>query len=335
MNTRTLARTLFLFTLAMAGCSPPAARADTDEVADAAAAAADADLGCGLHTPYAGDSACLKPPASGVQLHYGPSNYDDPAEVATYMLAPGDDETRCLTVDPIHDAMNVAGYEVSERTEMHHLTLYSGTAGTGTDPCAGSLGAVVLVQRGHEKITFGDQAPELAGAAVRLIPGAFVVAAHAINTGTTPELIEAWINLDTVDSTPVPLSSLSLAAGTQMAVPPHTKQTIHGSLTSPSATPETVVQLVGHFHAHTTEERVALNGTQVYSTRSFNEPGVSWFTSKTTPLVVAQGSTLTWDCDIDNTTDLTLLYAAKVQTAEMCNLTGFVRGSASWAEVLP
>jgi hypothetical protein len=174
----------------------------------------------------------------------------------------------------------------------------------------------------------GNGAPEFAGAALRVLAGSFVIAAHAINTTDAPELIEAWVDLHTVASTPKPLSPLQLVGGAAMLVPPASKQTIKASVIAGHAID--ILQIVGHFHAHTTAERVAVDGAQVYETTSWEEPAVSWYTSKTVPLHVPAQGALSWECDVNNTTTAPLRWSNAVMTGEMCNVVGFVVGPETW-----
>jgi hypothetical protein len=275
---------------------------------------------CGLRTRFPGDSACLAAPTDGEQLHYGPTNYDDPADVATYLLAPGGETLTYKVVEASHPDMFVNSYEVSERSGMHHLAFYTGTPGIPDGAKAVINPALFLAQVAHESTTMGNGAPEYADAAFKAGAGSFVVAVHAINETPEPMLIEAWINLHTVAIPGTLLLPLQLSGGQAMAVPPHAKETIKAGVLAPD---ENIVQLVGHFHAHTTEERAFLAGKQFYSTTTWLEPTVAWFTSLTAPLHITSGAELSWECDVDNTTDATLRYANAVQTAEMCNLVGF------------
>ena len=52
----------------------------------------------GIDSGYDGDSQCIQPPPSGegMQLHYGPSAYDDPDEVERYLIAEGDESVDCV-----------------------------------------------------------------------------------------------------------------------------------------------------------------------------------------------------------------------------------------------
>jgi hypothetical protein len=314
--------------LLLAACGGSSSHAASVDLATDSGAPTEAS--CDLHTAYAGDDACLVPPTdpSVVQLRYGPDNYDNPAALERFILQPGQ-ETLTYEVVGVHDAIFIAGYDVSERSGMHHLGLYNASIGV-TDASSALINpALFLAQAPRESVEFGAIAPELDGAAIHLQRDAFVVAAHAINTGNAPTLVEAWINLHIVAVSSKPLSALQFAGGLGMAVPSGTKQTIKASVVA--GLPIDVVQLAGHFHAHTTEERVSFNGAQVYSAKTWEEPEVAWFTSTTTPLRFAAGDSLSWECDINNTTAATLRYANQVQTAEMCNVVGFVTGQASWS----
>src|SRR5687767_8151003 len=53
---------------------------------------------CGpLNSGYPGDELCILPPDPelGVQLHVGPTDYTDPAQIAEFELAPGQEITQC------------------------------------------------------------------------------------------------------------------------------------------------------------------------------------------------------------------------------------------------
>src|SRR5687767_3590762 len=54
---------------------------------------------------YPGDEFCIEAPPEGrgFQMHYGPKNYDDQAEVAKYLLAPGEEITDCLYMKTPND----------------------------------------------------------------------------------------------------------------------------------------------------------------------------------------------------------------------------------------
>jgi hypothetical protein len=327
------ARTFALAAAFLAACSsPPGALPTGSPLSEDAGGAAPVAAGnaCGLRTAYAGDEACLAASTDPnvVQLRYGPANYDDPAELGQFLIAPGDETLSYEIVSPLHAAMLIESYDVSERTGMHHLAFYNGATGKPNATAALINPAIFLTQVPTESVAFDQGAPELAGAALKVPAGSFVIAAHAINMTDRPQLVEAWVNLHTVASTVRPISPLQMAGGAGMTVPAHTKQTIRASVVAGHAID--ILQITGHFHAHTTEERVAVDGAQKYSTSSWSEPSVSWFTSKTAPLHVPSQGVLSWECDVDNTTNAVLRWSNAVMTGEMCNVVGFVVGPETW-----
>lgn len=247
--------------------------------------------------------------------------------VEPYTLAPGAETVECVALSPYSPAMHLAGYDVRERFGMHHMTLYSGA-------CDGAMVPLFLVQRQHESATMGNGAPEYVDATLEVPAGTIVAKVHALNATPEPVTIEAWIDLRTRNEATMPVSLLSLSAGNEkMAVPAHSKQTYHAAMVAPRDV--TVLQLVGHTHSHTTEQRASVGSRQVYSSRNWSEPTPVWFTSQTAPLIIRKGETLSWECDIDNTTDAILGYAERVDTAEMCNLTGLVLGPTPWLGGVP
>jgi hypothetical protein len=118
-----------------------------------------------------------------------------------------------------------------------------------------------------------------------------------------------------------------------MAIPAHTATTYSGAA-SPLKD-MTIVAMASHTHAATTEERASYGGSVVYRSDNWEEPTEGYFNSTTAPLVVKAGTTLSWACDINNTTDGVLRYSDHALTAEMCNLTGFVKGTTPWAVAAP
>src|SRR4051794_5186180 len=60
----------------------------------------DASEACDLHTKFPGDSMCLKPPAegTGIQVHVGPTSYDDEEALKPFLLDPGQEITQCYFI---------------------------------------------------------------------------------------------------------------------------------------------------------------------------------------------------------------------------------------------
>ena len=78
-----------------------------------------------VKTNFPGDEACIPaPPAGeGMQIHIGPSNWDDAEEVAKYVLHPGEESSECFTVRTPND-----------KAVVYQTSVLSGRAGCGRGP---------------------------------------------------------------------------------------------------------------------------------------------------------------------------------------------------------
>jgi hypothetical protein len=86
--------------------------------------------GCNINSGYPDDHACLPPPApgEGMQIHVGPSNYQDMAEVSKYIMKPGDESAECWTFHTPNDQeVYYQTFVLSGRAGTHHIinTMYS------------------------------------------------------------------------------------------------------------------------------------------------------------------------------------------------------------------
>ena len=298
-------------------------------------AALDAHVGCGLSTGFPGDDACVPASPEEVLLHYGPSDYSDPTQIAAFTIEPSEENLKSFViVSPVDVDINVVGYRVSERPGLHHLDVYTTSAPLIPVPATTSIGFaqyLFTAQTLREAQTFGDGAPEYDGAAL-LLPATtkhFSFLAHSINTSNVPELSESWITLETVSVPRVRLSSLAWLGGVGMAIPPHTTQLVASMETVPHAM--TIVGLRGHTHAHTTVETVTAGGEEVYRNAEWDSPPWQWFTSETKPLVLKSGAAFDWSCNIENTLTTTIKYGNQVYTGEMCNIVGLIVGPIAWS----
>jgi hypothetical protein len=312
---------LLIVILLVIGCSNPSATASPDAH----------DAATGTDAAPSSAFAPLSPPANGVQIHIGPDDLTDPDAAAAWLIAPGDEWLHCVDPGTAHGALNVTAYEIQERPGIHHLTFMVGKAGdappipTTCTPFAGSQ--LFVAQRAHDHTDLSGGAPEYQGAALQVPAGTWLAEIHALNTSNTPLPLEFWINLETTETPRVPLQWLSLSGGHTMAVPPHTQQTVTASATT-TYYPQTIIQLVGHTHSHTTEERATFGGETIYSDTNWAEPTPVWFTSLTHPLTVPKGGSLEWACDINNDSDATLRFGNQAYKMEMCNLIGFIAPTA-------
>ena len=79
---------------------------------------------CGLKSGYAGDEYCIAPPppGKGIQIHFGPSNYTDAAEVAKYVLKAGEEFNSYGTTKIPTDTDHWYNYtQIRMRPGSHHL----------------------------------------------------------------------------------------------------------------------------------------------------------------------------------------------------------------------
>jgi|CZKU01.1.fsa_nt_gi hypothetical protein len=306
--------------------------------------------GCPTNSGFPGDDLCLAPPApdKGFQLHYGPSDYADPANVAPYVLAPNDETVDCdYMKTPNSKDTYVSGYEFYMRQGSHHVIAnVNPTAqadGFGTcqtnDMTPGLLGG----SQTPKVDELEDPAPENQGLAVHLPANSqAVINFHVINTAVTPILREAWLNYFYIDASQVKgiRGNVFLTGGLGFSITPGTSQTYTYSC-SPDR-PVRVLSLAAHMHAHATRLsawKVSANQPSlVYEAFDWAEPASLHYDSVHTnappnratrtaggssgPILVEPGDTLQWECAVDNTSDEVLTFRNEVYTGEMCILTG-------------
>ncbi len=215
---------------------------------------------CPTNSGFPDDDRCLAPPApdKGFQLHYGPSDYADPANVAPYVLAPNDETVDCDYVKtPNSEDTYVSGYEFFMRQGSHHLLVNvnstpqaDGFATCQTnDMTPGLLGGSQTPEVDERE----DPAPENQGLAVHVPANSqAVINFHVINTGVTSILREAWSNYFYIDASQVKgiRGNLFLTGGLGFYITPGTSQTYTYSC-SPDR-PVRVLSLAAHMHAHAT-----------------------------------------------------------------------------------
>lgn len=221
--------------------------------------------GCPTNTGFAGDELCLEPPApsEGIQLHYGPSNYDDPDELARFLVRPNESVTDCFFLKTPNDTdMPVGELHIRMRPDPGStLILY-----TELPDHADGLGICDSATQGNfwagsraqvfDFPTPGAAVPENAGLAKHL-PARTQTAInlHFENAGSESILREAWANLVWHDPNTVTggLGSIFLLAGLTMNVMPGTTALIRGSAPiTQDLKARRVALMLGHFHTHTT-----------------------------------------------------------------------------------
>ncbi|HVU00934.1 MAG TPA: hypothetical protein VHE30_04250 [Polyangiaceae bacterium] len=314
--------------------------------------------GCPVKSGFPGDERCLPKPAdsSHLLLHFGPSDYDDPAEVALYTVQPGDEIDKCFfTKLPITEDFVYGKRHGSMRPGSHHF-IARAMAGldvpTGFADCNGADGIGNADDIGTFQVpdyVYPPDAPDYAGLANTIQAGRQgMLNGHFINTTDSPTLAESWLEYEAMDPSEVTgsTSAVSLTGGVGMRIAPHTQTTLHFSC---SPTVETrVLSLQSHMHAHGTRMTAwKVSGgvkTMIYEGFDWREPAGFNFDSVSQnptpdetakkpgavsgPLVVKPAESIEWECAIDNTSDVTLTFRNQVNTGEMCILGGIAMNPA-------
>jgi hypothetical protein len=336
-----------------AGCgsgSPSSSAAVTHGGADAAVAPSVGADGCPVNSGYVGDERCIAAPpaAMGFQMHYASMDYTNPTSEAPYVLPPNSEDVDCYYLkSPNTTDVYVGGYQYSLREGSHHFNVDINTTAQadGLAPCGANDNAPGLL--GGTTIPVDDErtdpAPENAGLAVKLPANSQVVLNfHVINTSSKPILREAWANYFYMDPSEVKgfRGNVFLIGGLGYQITPGTKKTYTYSC-SPDR-PTRILSLYAHMHAHSDRMTVwKVSGGQpsvVYETYDWASPTALKYDTvhtntmpdratqtpggATGPLVVQPTDTIQWECEVDNTSDVTLTFRNEVYTGEMCIVTG-------------
>ncbi len=118
-----------LFSLALVGCGSDDKNSGTD---------GEQPL-CKENTfsPFKGDCLKLEKPeeGKGLQLHFGPTNYDDQAEVDRYTIGVGVEQNVCLFMTaPNTEDLYFSEYHGTVRPGSHHMIIFGAPATENTPP---------------------------------------------------------------------------------------------------------------------------------------------------------------------------------------------------------
>jgi len=322
-------------------------------------------------TKYPGDCRAPPPidPEIGVLAHYGPRSYDDPDEIAGYVMAPGYEGVDCVYSKLPNDAdLHYQRYDVWSRPGTHHVILSAmlKDAPDGThDNCelrhsgANLLGVVQGAIRGDVYHYPPDEiAEENRGLGTKLVSHqAISYELHAINSTDRPMLRENWTVFYKMPESEVTgtVGQVDFNGGLDMNIAPHSKQTITNACTLSSDLGDIrVVDLFGHMHSHGKRFSawVARKGadagarTLIYESYDWSELDLIEFNSvKQNPqieyaggkpggmsgdLSLSPGDSIEYECAIDNTEDFALTFQAKALSGEMCNMFGSFTPGVIW-----
>jgi hypothetical protein len=259
--------------LLAAGCSSsPTGSSMPSPVETPAPVLASITVPCNISSGYPGDDVCIKAPdpKDGFQFHFGPANYTDPAEIAKYILMPGEEKTECVFMESVNtETAYIQEYHSRLRPGSHHLLNYvqptTGPIVTSTAPtaCNQNQNFRMLFGATSEKmdVARASPGPENEGMAVQLGPKQQVaLQLHVINATAKPILREAWANFRYADKSTVTelADPIQFMAGVISSIPVGTTVVNSGTATVPAnAAPDfRLVAAIPHFHAHTTDFKV-------------------------------------------------------------------------------
>lgn len=305
-------------------------------------------VACGnTNGQYLGDEFCILPPPpdQGFQIHYGPTDYDDPSDVAQYLLQPGD-ETNIFVPTTSGNTTDIYYYKRQYRMRpgSHHLIISEGSGSGGFAAAGRRLGGSQNPSKDNPE---GAPAPENAGIGIPLkADDALTINFHNFNQMDQPILKESWVNFWYVDPKTVTqqANELFLFAPGQ-SVPPGGHVTFSGKKNITDAA--RVLTMYGHRHSSSIRFSAYLThaGDKQLVLQDFNweEPAVFEFNSVTTnpapdtatqvagaasgDLNLAPGDVLEWECEVVNHSTETVTYGLnEVAGSEMCILVGDVIG---------
>jgi hypothetical protein len=264
-----------------------------------------------------------------------------------------------------------ARYDVFSRPAMHHIILSAASTSPPDglhDDCAerdhGSQLLAVL-QGGIRGSVYhyppsGSEPPENKGIGTKIGPHQSIAyELHAVNTTDAPLLRENWTVFYAMPADQVTQATGQIAfnGGIAMNIAPHTQQTIQNSCVVNAGLGKIrVVDFFGHMHAHgkrfsawavQRDESGAETHTLIYESYDWSKLDLIEFNSaqENTPVVyksgtpggisgdllLSPGDRIEYECEMDNTENFALKFAAKALTGEMCNLFGSFTPGGLWS----
>ncbi|MDH5675834.1 MAG: hypothetical protein OEZ06_27160 [Myxococcales bacterium] len=304
---------------------------------------------CGIDSGFPGDEYCLPPPppGTGIQIHFGPDDYNDPAQINEYVLTAGLEVNEYGVADIPTTEDNFYNFvQLRMRPNSHHLInsvvsrqdsegFVSGFGCPGTtlaDYFVGSQNPV------RDDPANGVVAPENEGLG-RLLPGngSLCINQHAYNFGEEPVLREVWINVYFMDPSEVTQQEERIVVNVPVGrIAPGAAVKLEGSATANGD--GRLLNLIGHRHAWTDRFAVWHNERLIYDSWDWVESVVFDYNSVTQnpPIATEQkidgavsgvvevkdGDTISVLCDVNNQSDNTLTFSNEALTGEMCILFG-------------
>jgi hypothetical protein len=305
---------------------------------------------CQLNSGFVGDEYCLLPPSpeAGVQIHIGPRDYKDAAEVAKFSIEPNTEFLNSVLGHiPLTEEHWWNHIMISMRPGSHHwiMSQVAGQPEEGfyDDQQCANASSVGGLAGGQNLIVdnppLGIPAPENEGMGSNIQPNASVcVNLHSYNFETTTQLREFWINLYYIDKSKVSqrTGGIGMVGGFGLNLPPGQSTTLMYESSAPSD--GRIIQIFGHRHAWTPRMAAWLNDELIYDSWDWRESVTFNYDSITTnppintegmtdgaksgPISLKAGDRLKYACFIENGSDQTLRFKNELKGGEMCNLWG-------------
>ena len=292
-----------------------------------------------------------------MQIHIGPKNWDDPEEVAKYVMKPGEESSECFTVTTPNDkTIHYQTSTLSGRAGTHHIinTLYKGDGSLpeGSAKCIGEGGGDMANSLGSLQGASKPYMPRLVVAPEyahvgRAIPAHTRVSSdmHYYNFTDHDIVREYWLNIyfakdEDITEEASQIAGLGGFSWNRTPIPPMTDKTY--SYSCPIKGNGHILMLLGHYHAHGKHFTASLTrkasgkNEKVFEMFDYMEPAQFEYNTVVKNPTFAEGSAgalsgrlevfdgdvINWDCHIVNDSDVALKYVNEVKTGEMCNLWG-------------
>jgi len=316
-----------------------------------------------LHTQFAGDENCIPAPDPevGLQLHVGPTDYDNPD--AAWIVEPGHESVECYHLKtPNKEDRFYFAQQYRMRPGSHHMIIQTSTATDqpeGWAPCGSSLisaigGTQHVVEDIPPGLEIADEDKGLGKTIAAETP--LDIQLHFFNATDKPTLREVWVNFLYKDPSEVTQPLGMMGAFAPVNVPPHTQAVTGGTCNASDAIASPfpdggvrIVSLFGHAHWHNqrfvvyrdkagsdTEEVLydSYDGAEAPSyafnskiTNPVPDPASRISGAVSGDLFLAPTDQLRFECDITNDLNTTLVSTNEAFTGEMCILFGTVVGA--------
>lgn len=318
---------------------------------------------CGLDSGYPGDEYCLLPPApdEGIQIHLGPKDYTNRAEIAKYLIAPNAEgmssavgqlalaDDRAFARIRVQMRPGVLQWNLWQVERPKEDGVFKDALCGGAQQTAGLTGGQNLI---YDDPPLGVAAPENEGLGGPVFArGGVCAMVRTYNYETQAHLLDLWVNVYFMDKSKVATrkaGGVSIIGGLGLTLKP--KQTIENAYRTTANGDGRIIQLAGSRFAHTKRLAAYLNDELVYDSWDWQAAATFNYDSITTnpPLDGAHerdgaysgilefhdGDELKVSCLIENDSDETLSFKNSVEGGETCQLTGRTVGEGSFESML-